>query len=171
MVFFIQKMLKYLNYRYFSIDDQMADDFFWKKWEYWMFWLIRTKTVGFPVGWWIFRSDYFFWPFPVLSVILNGNAPFFYTNTEKQNFISFLFFAPLSVGHICRELFLLICWLFCVLLERQQFLEKYMSLAAFSEKYIGIFHSCKFLVIDLMYYANTLPTRAKRVHSQFAECR
>lgn len=38
-----------------------------------------------------------------------------------------------------------------------------MSLAAFSEKYIGIFHSCKFLVIDLMYYANTLQASAKRV--------
>lgn len=38
-----------------------------------------------------------------------------------------------------------------------------MSLAAFSEEYIGIFHSCKFLVIDLMYYANTLQASAKRV--------
>ena len=105
----------------------------------------------------------FFWSFPVLSVILNGNAPFFYTNTEKQNFISFLFFAPLSVGHICRELFLLICWLFCVLLERQQFLEKYMSLAAFSEEYIGIFHSLKVFCSWLDVGANTLQTSAKRV--------
>ena len=105
----------------------------------------------------------FFCSFPVLSVILNGNAPFFYTNTEKQNFISFLFFAPLSVGHICRELFLLICWLFCVLLERQQFLEKYMSLAAFSEEYIGIFHSLKVFCSWLDVGANTLQTSAKRV--------
>lgn len=30
MVFTMQKMRKYLNYRHFRIDDQMADDFFEK---------------------------------------------------------------------------------------------------------------------------------------------
>ena len=36
--------------------------FFWKKWINWILWQIRAKSVGlsvgFPVGWWIFRSDY-----------------------------------------------------------------------------------------------------------------
>ena len=41
----------------------LPDDwrFFWKKWINWLLWPIRAKTVGlsvgFPVGWWIFRSD------------------------------------------------------------------------------------------------------------------
>lgn len=50
MVFIIQKKRKCLNYRYFRIGDQMVDGFLKKSGFFRLFWVMRTKTVGFPVG-------------------------------------------------------------------------------------------------------------------------
>lgn len=57
MVFIIQKMRKYLNYRYFRIDDQMVDGFFEKSGLIGYYDRFGLKRSDFRS---VFRSDYIF---------------------------------------------------------------------------------------------------------------